>query len=82
MTQPAPAAPSQPAHVYEDPRLIQAGIEYDEMVRRFGPPSMVVTTAPGVTTLWYSSHDATSQVEVKDCKVTSAPAGASAGMPQ
>lgn len=65
-TQPPPAPP---APVYEDPKQIQAGIGYDEMVRRFGPPSMSFTTGPGTSTLVYSSGATRSQVEVEDGKV-------------
>jgi hypothetical protein len=72
-----PAA-AAPAPVYEDPRLIQAGMEYDEMVRRFGPPSMLVTTAPGTSTVWYAGRE----VEVTNGKVITAPAGASPAAPQ
>jgi hypothetical protein len=64
-----PAA--QPAPVYEDPRQIQAGIGYDEIIHRFGPPSMSTTIAPGKSTLWYSRRDGNYQVEVEDGKVTS-----------
>ena len=64
-----PAA--QPTPSYEDPRQIQAGIGYDEIIRRFGPPSMASTTAPGRTTLWYARRDANYQVEVEEGKVTS-----------
>ena len=66
-----PATPptAAPAPVYEDPRQIQAGMKYDEMVRRFGPPSMSVTTESGTSMLWYSSRDGSYQVEVQDGKV-------------
>ena len=39
--------PSKPrrASAYEDPRKIRAGIPYSEMVRRFGPPTMMVSEA-------------------------------------
>ena len=62
-----------PAPVYEDARQIQAGIAYDELVRRFGPPSMSVTTESGANTLWYSSRDGNYQVEVQDGKVVAGP---------
>lgn len=64
-TTPQPAAP-----VYEDPKQIQPGIAYDEMVRRFGPPSMLVTTGPAKSTLWYSSGGGTYEVQLEDGKVT------------
>jgi hypothetical protein len=60
----APAAP-----VYEDPRHIQAGVGYEEMVRRFGPPSMEITTGPGARTLSYAAREGTVAVEVENDKV-------------
>ncbi len=64
------AAPTPPpAPVYEDPKQIQAGIAYDEMLRRFGPPSMSVTSETGSRTLWYSAGDTTYQFEMEDGKV-------------
>lgn len=77
-----PPAAAPPAPVYEDPRLIQAGMEYDEMVRRFGPPSMLVTTAPGTSTVWYSGRAGSLQVEVTNGKVTAVPDGGSAATSQ
>lgn len=64
-----PPAPAPPAPVYEDPRQIQPGIEYNELLHRFGPPSMSVTTESGTSTLWYSSDHGSYQVEVQDGKV-------------
>ena len=67
----APSAPSRT--IYEDPRQIQAGIGYDELVRRFGQPSMSATTGPGTSTLCYSRGETSYQVELKDKKVVAAP---------
>ncbi len=64
-----PPTPAAPAPVYEDPQQIQPGIEYNELLRRFGPPSMSVTTESGTSMLWYSSGNGNYQVEVKDGKV-------------
>ena len=64
-----PPTPQEPAPVYEDPRQIRAGIEYNELLRRFGPPSMSVTTESGISTLWYSSDRGSFQVEVQNGKV-------------
>jgi hypothetical protein len=66
-----PAKP--PAPVYEDPRQIQAGMDYDEMLRRFGPPSMSVTEEPGRSTLWYSSNGQNYPVQLQGKKVVSGP---------
>ena len=57
--------------VYEDPRRIPRGIEYSEMVRRFGPPTMRVTDSPGRTTYSYSKLKMQVQVEVQNGKVVS-----------
>lgn len=65
--------PTPPAPAREDPRQIQAGIGYDEMLRRFGPPSMSATTGAGRSTVWYSSRDANYQIELQDGKVIVAP---------
>ena len=70
--QAAPAEPPAPAPVYEDPKQIQAGLAYDELVRRFGPPSMSVTAAPGSGTVWYATHGAHYQVELEQGKVVAA----------
>ena len=69
-----PAARAQPATVapppaFEDPRQIQAGLAYDEMLRRFGPPSMSITSESGRRTVWYSNGDHKYQVEVENGKV-------------
>jgi hypothetical protein len=65
------ARATQPARSYEDPRQIQAGIGYDEIISRFGPPSMSATAAAGRTTLWYSRRDGNYQIEMEAGKVTS-----------
>ena len=57
--------------VYEDPRRIPRGIEYSEMVRRFGPPTMRVTDSPGRTTYSYSKLKMQVQVEIQNGKVVS-----------
>jgi hypothetical protein len=59
---PAPAA----AKKYEDPALIRTGVSYEELLRRFGPPSMQVTTGAATKSLSYGGV----QVEMEDGKVT------------
>ena len=56
---------------YEDPRKIPAGINYSEMVRRFGLPSMEVKEGPTRTTYSYSKLKMQVQVEVQNGKVVS-----------
>ena len=72
-----------PAPSYEDPKKIETGMEYDELVRRFGPPSMEATNESGGKLLTYAGKDGTSQVEVKEGKVSAvnrSQAGQSAGL--
>jgi hypothetical protein len=57
---------SPAAIVYEDPRHIQAGIDYEELVRRFGPPSMAVTTRPGRQMLTYAAREGAVAVEMEN----------------
>jgi|SRR5579871_5567805 len=61
--------PKPPA--FEDPQKIPAGINYSEMVRRFGPPNMEVKEGPTRTTYSYSKLKTQVQVEVQNGKVTS-----------
>ena len=67
----SPSLPA-PATVFEDPRHIEAGIGYEELVRRFGPPSMEVTTRPGRRTLSYAAREGAVAVDVENEKVVSA----------
>jgi hypothetical protein len=71
--QPASAADTHPATaavpVFEDPSHIQAGLEYDELLRRFGPPAISTTSESGKTTLWYSKSARSYPIELKGRKV-------------
>ena len=67
---------STAAPAYEGPRHIQAGVVYEELVRRFGPPSMEITTRPGGRTLSYGAREGTVAVEVENDKVVTAAATA------
>jgi hypothetical protein len=71
-TKTASNAASPAAPVYEDPRHIQSGLGYEELVRRFGPPSMVVTAGPGRRTLSYSGRGSRVEVELENETVISA----------
>jgi hypothetical protein len=66
-----PAKPTRRAPAYEDPRQIPAGIDYNEMVRRFGPPSMKITDSPLRTTFSYARLGTQIQVELQNGKVIS-----------
>jgi hypothetical protein len=56
---------------FEDPSGIQETMAYDEIVRRFGPPSAKVTAGPGQETLYYSRKDLAVAVTLKNGKVAS-----------
>jgi hypothetical protein len=56
---------------FEDPFGIQESMGYDEILRRFGPPSAKVTSGPGQETLYYSRKDLSVDVAVRNGKVTS-----------
>jgi hypothetical protein len=55
---------------WEDPSGIEAGLSYDELVRRFGPPNLAITGDTG-RTLTYAGKSGTFHVEVEEEKVTS-----------
>ena len=59
------------APAFEDPRTIPSGIQYSDMVRRFGPPTMKVVDSPGRITYSYSKLKTQVQVEVQNGKVVS-----------
>ena len=64
----AAAAPTEKP-VYESPDLIKAGMAYDELTRRFGPPSMELTSEQGRKTLEYSGKNGVIRLEVRAGKV-------------
>jgi hypothetical protein len=64
-----PAAPAKPAPIYEDIKKVEVGLEYDELIRRFGPPALEVENVGGGKKLTYSSKAGSTQLEVKDGKV-------------
>ena len=65
---PGTAAP--PAKKWEDPSAIETGLAYDELLRRFGPPSLEITGETGKM-LTYSSRDGAFHIGVEDGQVTS-----------
>lgn len=54
-----------PSVSFEDPAEIKEGIEYAELMRRFGPPAMKLTTGPGEETLCYSRKNQNLDVLVR-----------------
>jgi hypothetical protein len=67
----APPDKSAPAKPYEDIKKAETGLEYDELVDRFGPPSLEVAGATGEKKLTYAGKEGPTQIEVKDGKVAS-----------
>jgi len=68
----AAVTPPPPKPVYEDPRQIQAGIAYEDLMRRFGPPAMRWTDEAGSTKLTYLTKAGPIQLEfAADGKVSS-----------
>jgi len=61
--------PKAPAKTYEDIRKAEVGLEYDELVTRFGPAALEVAVEGGVKKLTYPGKDGSTQVEVKEGKV-------------
>jgi hypothetical protein len=63
----------QPAAKYEPAEGIRVGIEYEEMLRRFGPPLIFITSGPPRSTLFYAGvNGGEVEVAVEAGKVTSA----------
>jgi hypothetical protein len=60
----ASASPEPPRN-WEDPSGVEAGLGYEELVRRFGPPTMAITNSAG-RSLTYRGKDGVFQVEVRD----------------
>lgn len=61
----------KPEVILEDPSGIEKGMEYAEIVRRFGPPSLTLTTGPGEETLCYAKKNASVDVTMHNGKVAS-----------
>ncbi|HUA61604.1 MAG TPA: hypothetical protein VML19_22785 [Verrucomicrobiae bacterium] len=66
-------APEPPAPKYEDPNQIRVSMTYDEVLRRFGPPAMEITTESSAKKLLYMPASGSVHVEVVDGVVTVAP---------
>ena len=62
--------PAAPAKTYEDIKLAEVGMEYDELVRRFGPAALEAGATGGGKTLTYSGKAGSTRIEVKDGKVS------------
>ena len=66
---PATASPA-PAPNWEDPGAVEPGLGYEELVRRFGPPAMAITSS-AERFLTYRGKDAVFQLKVRDGMVAS-----------
>jgi len=65
----SPVAP--PAPSYEDARQIEKGIGSEELLRRFGPPAMQISSGSNAQTMSYLSNGVIVQVELQSGKVIS-----------
>jgi hypothetical protein len=55
---------------FEDPSGIREAMTYDEISRRFGPPSLKITSGPGEEILSYWGKDLVVDVTVRNGKIT------------
>ncbi len=62
---PKETKPAAPAKMYEDISKVEVGLAYDELLDRFGPPSMQITGEDGIRKLSYGA----TKVQIKDNKV-------------
>ena len=58
--------PQSASRTYEDPKRIPARLAYDELLRRFGPPTLEMTPGPGHRILMYAAKDGITQVELQN----------------
>jgi hypothetical protein len=60
-----------PAKTYEPIKNAEVGLAYDDLVERFGPPSLEIAAGNGVKKLSYAGKDGTTRIEVTEGKVSS-----------
>jgi len=65
----AKADAKAPAKNYEDIARAEVGLAYDELVERFGPPSLEVAGAGETRNLTYSGKSGSTRIEVQEGKV-------------
>ena len=63
-------APPVPAKNYEDIARAEVGLAYDDLVERFGPPSLEVAGSGETRKLTYAGKAGSTQIEVKEGKVS------------
>ena len=62
---PRETKPAAPAKKYEDIAKAEVGLDYSELLDRFGPPAMQITGEDGIRKLTYGA----TKVQIKDGKV-------------
>ena len=65
----AGAVQPQADPAWEDPSAIREAMEYGEILHRFGPPSLKLTTGPGEETLSYARKDLVVNAMLRNGKV-------------
>ena len=69
---PAEAAPAPVATpVYEDLKNLEAGLSYEDLVRRFGPPTLEMAGTGVKRTLTYQRLEGFTDIEIENGKVLS-----------
>jgi len=64
------ATPKADVRTYWDPKPIQPGLAYDDLLQQAGPPVLELTTAPGRKSLMYLAEDgAITRIDMLDGKV-------------
>ena len=64
-----PSATSKSTVVYEDLKHAEVGLSYEELVKRFGPPAMVISASAGRKSLTYLTKGGPTQIEIQDQKI-------------
>jgi hypothetical protein len=62
--------PPAPATIYEEPSRIRAGLAYADLIRRFGPPTVEMSSGSGGRSLDYTGKGTSVHLELADGKVS------------
>jgi hypothetical protein len=65
-----PAVVTSPVLHYDEPKQIETGMLYPDLLKRFGPATLSITTGMTTRILSYMSREGTFQVDLVDDKVT------------
>jgi hypothetical protein len=63
-------SPKRSAKTYEPIAKAEVGLDYDDLIERFGPAALEVAGEGGAKKLTYPGKDGTTQVEIKEGKVS------------